>query len=81
MLAAAVLAGLALLISVCLLTPTGRMLLVLFGAALVVFTVSIVSALTGRATAGVFNFARLQFGRAELEANMRRSRRDRLVPR
>jgi hypothetical protein len=81
MLAAAVLAGLASLVGICLLTPTGRMLLVVFGAALVVFAVSIVSALAGRVTAGIFNFARLQFGRADLEASMRRSRRDRLVMR
>jgi hypothetical protein len=75
--AAAVLAGLACLIGVCLLFPTGRMLLFGLGAVLALFSVAVISCITGRATAEAVNFARLQFGRADLEATLRRAHRDR----
>ena len=71
------LAGLASLAAFCLLLPGGRMFLLALGGLLALATLALLSCMTGHLTATIVNFCRLQFGRADLELTLKRTRHDR----
>ena len=77
----AVLLGVASFVGFCLLTPTGRTLLLVAGAVLALLAVGTVGCLLGRGAAAVHNAIALTLGRARLQKAWRAQRDGRLAVR
>jgi hypothetical protein len=65
------LAGMAVLVGVCLLSPEGRIVLGVIAAAAALFSIAVLSCLLGRLAAGVCNFFARIAGRQSLEKFLR----------
>ena len=71
------LAGLVCLVLICLVLPGGLTFLLIVGGLLALGTLALLSCMTGHLTATIVNFCRLQYGRADLELTLKRTRHGR----